>query len=85
MCADVIPYTRYPNRRLQLYEREDYEGLLTKIHESAANCSDAETIRWGVCHSVFPRCLMGFEMYLCQDICVGTLRQLFRGYRRRVS
>ena len=72
-CSDIIPYTSYPNKLLALESAEDYERLGDRIQKAAANCSDGEKIRWGACHMMFPRCLMGHELYLCKDTCRGTL------------
>ena len=72
-CRDLIPYTSYPNARLGLYERDDYEELIDMIRGATANCTDQEKIRWGVCNSVFPRCLKGFPLYMCRDVCEGKV------------
>ena len=74
MCADIIPYTSYPNRRLRLFEKDAYEELLDEIKDAASKCKDPEAIRWGVCNSVYPRCLMGHQMYLCKDVCIGECK-----------
>jgi hypothetical protein len=29
--------------------------------------------KWGVCNMMFPRCLLGFELQLCQSTCLGSL------------
>lgn len=79
MCEDLIPYTSYPNTRLGLHDKDDYEKLLSMVHTSAQNCSDPETIRWGVCNSVFPRCLLGYPLYMCKDICMGEWLYLHGG------
>lgn len=79
-CGDLIPYTSYPNTRLGLYEEDDYRQFVDMIKGAAANCTDQEKIRWGVCNSVFPRCLKGFQLYMCRDVCEGkTDRSLKSG------
>lgn len=70
-CADIIPYTKYPNTLFELETDEDYREIADRIYKAAEDCSDNETIRWGACHMLFPRCLLGHELHLCKDTCMG--------------
>ena len=71
LCADIIPYTSFPNKVLGLEDEDDYKRLLERIHCATSNCTDNEKLRWGVCHMVFPRCLMGHHLHLCRRTCRG--------------
>ena len=72
LCADIIPYTSYPNNVLGLRDEDDYKRLLERIDCAKSNCTDDDDkLRWGVCHMVFPRCLMGHQLHLCRSTCRG--------------
>ena len=72
-CADVVPYTTYPNKLLMLNGTEQYTQFSDNITAALMNCTglDEYWTRWGVCNIMFPRCLLGFELQLCQETCFG--------------
>jgi hypothetical protein len=74
MCSDVIPYTSYPNTLFNLTDKEDYEEFSMMVKGAIENCTDPETLMKGACHIAFPRCLMGFSLYMCRQTCMGTER-----------
>ena len=74
MCRNYIPYVSYPNERFGLYNESDYYNVtadLIETIEQSCNSSDQQSIQWGVCNMIFPRCLMGFPLYLCRESCLG--------------
>ena len=71
-CSDIIPYTSYPNEALGLYNRSDYESLSGRIMTAVnSSCSNHTMMRWGACNMLFPRCLMGYDLLLCRNTCLG--------------
>lgn len=77
-CAEFIPYTTYPNTLYGLNGTDEYTDFSDRITAALHNCTNVDPFwaRWGVCNMMFPRCLLGFELQLCQETCLGksTLR-----------
>lgn len=71
-CADIVPYTSYPNTLFGLNETVDYDNFARTLETALQNCTiDEFRARWGVCNIMFPRCLLGFELQLCRQTCLG--------------
>ena len=72
-CSDIIPYTTYPNDVFGLNSTEEYKAFGENITAALMTCTsvDEDVARWGVCNMMFPRCLLGFELQLCQESCMG--------------
>lgn len=70
-CADLIPYTTYPNTLFGINGTEEYHNFSNAIQQALQNCTmDEYWARWGVCNIMFPRCLQGWELQLCRDTCL---------------
>jgi len=74
-CADVVPYTTYPNKLFMLNGTAQYTQFSDNITAALMNCSglDELSTRWGVCNIMFPRCLLGFELQLCRETCLSGI------------
>ena len=71
-CADIIPYTTYPNQLFELNSTEEYTNFSDAVRMSLEQCSiDPYMARWGACNMMFPRCLMGYELQFCRKSCLG--------------
>ena len=71
-CQHIIPYTSYPNRLFGLEDEEDYKNVTDMVMKAVEDyCNDTDTIGWGACNMLFPRCLLGFPLYLCRETCLG--------------
>ena len=72
-CAEFIPYTTYPNTLYGLNGTDEYTDFSDRITAALHNCTNVDPFwaRWGVCNMMFPRCLLGFELQLCQETCLG--------------
>lgn len=72
-CSDIISYTNYPNTVFNLNSTEEYTAFSDNITAALSNCTglDPYWSRWDVCHMIFPRCIMGFELILCRQNCLG--------------
>jgi len=66
-----VPYTSFPNERLGLMNEEDYLNVSSLMKEAIENCSRPDELAWGACNILFPRCLLGFDLYPCRDACLG--------------
>ena len=76
-CADIVPYTSYPNERLGLKDEESYKNLSMAIKRAInESCGDHEMMRWGACNLVFPRCLLGWELQMCRRTCRSTEKDI---------
>jgi hypothetical protein len=76
-CADIIPYTSYPNTLFGLNNEEDYTNFTNTIKAAMSNCTmEEEWAHWGVCNIMFPRCLLGFDLQLCRNTCLGNWPRL---------
>lgn len=70
-CRHVIPYTSYPNELFGLDSEDQYKNMSAMITAASADCNNTELIGWGACNMLFPRCLLGFPLYLCRETCLG--------------
>ena len=71
-CRDIIPYTSYPNKLFGLESAEDYNNFTMKMKDALSNCTvDPEMARWGACNIILPRCLLGYDLQLCRNTCLG--------------
>lgn len=71
-CSDIVPYTSYPNKRFGLETEDDYVSFANNVSTALRNCTvDNATAHWGVCNMMFPRCLLGYDLHLCQYTCLG--------------
>jgi hypothetical protein len=71
VCKAIIPYTSYPNEPLQLFDEEAYVKISTEVWAAAHSCNNTDAIIWGACNAIYPRCLLGFSLYLCRQTCLG--------------
>ena len=86
-CEDIIPYTSKTNTLYKLETEEEYKNFSGAVIKSLEQCSiDPYMARWGACNMIHPRCLMGWELQLCKQNCLGMSRfklfLAFSMYRR---
>ena len=71
-CDDIIPYTTHSNSLYGLNSTEDYMNFSMSVKQSLHNCTiDPFMARWAACNMIFPRCLLGWELQLCRQSCLG--------------
>lgn len=70
-CKGVIPYTSYPNEPLGLANEGDYVNVTTTVWMAAESCNDTQAIILGGCYAIYPRCINGVPVPLCQRNCLG--------------
>ena len=80
-CSDVVPYTTYPNSLFGLNGTAEYTDFSDRIESALRNCTNVDPFwtRWGVCNIMFPRCLLGYELQLCRETCLGEFSSLGSG------
>lgn len=78
-CKPIIPYTSYPNEPLGLYDEAAYRNLTAEVWMAVQSCNNTEEMIWGACNVIYPRCLLGYQLFLCRQTCLGERRALSHG------
>lgn len=70
----MIPYTTYPmNESADGDMVEWFRNQSLKIKMKAEDCSEPDLITMGTCYLLVPRCLMGYQLSLCNWTCAGEI------------
>lgn len=66
-----MDYASHPNRLLGPMNESEYMMMGEELKAAADNCSNPEVIYWGACNIMYPKCLLGYTLQLCQHTCLG--------------